>query len=479
MMSESALYSVYRRLPISLQNASCGFYGWKQARARFGAEFEQAFDQLLSSEWATSCQVRSHQDRQVEELVAYAYQKVPHYRRVMQRRNLTPKDIRTVGDLSKLPILTKEDLRAAPESFRAEGVSLKELEFRHTSGTTGKALQFYVHRRATPFQWAVWWRHRSRFGLRLGDHHANFTGKVIVPPEQRQPPYWRKAGPLHQTVVPMQHITPDKCAAIVDMLNAERFMFFSGYPSVIDALAGMALEQGLRLLPGSVPRVVVAGAENFLATQRRHINEWTGAVVTDQYGFTEACGNASPCLAGRYHEDYEFGVLECVPEGQEVAEGTNGRVVCTGFLSKEFPLIRYDIGDFAVWDEPENHCPCGRKSRTIKAVDGRVDDYVVTPEGHRVMRFDYLFKDAVHVRECQVVQTKPGSVTFKIVRRDGYSTTDEATIVAMVREYISPTIDVDFEYVSELARSRSGKLRAVVSQLPHSTDVRPVDEATR
>ena len=123
----------------------------------------------------------------MEDLVAYAYARVPHYRCVMRQRKLTPNDVRTVRDLSKLPILTKEHLRAAPGSFRAEGVSSKELEFRHTSGTTGKALQFYVHRRATPFQLAVWWRHRSRFGLRLGDQHANFTGKMIVPPEELSP----------------------------------------------------------------------------------------------------------------------------------------------------------------------------------------------------------------------------------------------------------------------------------------------------
>lgn len=465
MMDADTFYGLYRRLPIPLQNVACNAYALKQVRSRFGPEFDRNVRSLLDSEWWTGADIAAFQDAEVAAVVAYAYDRVPFYGNAMRARRLKPRDIRSVADLGKLPIVTKEELRAAPQQFRAAGVRPNELAFRHTSGTTGKALGFFVHRRVTAFQWAVWWRHRLRFGLRTTDYHANFTGKVVVPPEQGSPPYWRSATPMHQVVVGMQHVTPGKASDIVRMLNNERFVFFSGYPSIIHALARHALDQQLTLLPGSRPRVIVMGAENILAHQRRDIEAWTGATVTDQYGFSEACGNASPCLCGRYHEDFEFGVLECVPDGQEVAEGDRGRIVCTGFLSKEYPFIRYEVGDVGVWYPKEDRCSCGRQSRGLAYIDGRVDDCVITPEGHRVMRFDYIFKDTAAVRECQVVQEQLGSVIFRIVRRGDYSLKDEATIRELVKRYISESIVVEFEYPSELPRTAAGKLTAVVSAL--------------
>ena len=464
-MSTDRFYSVYRLLPVALQNVACSAYGLRQVRLRFNREFERNLETLLSTEWRSIEDISSFQDEQITNLIRYAYRHVPYYRGVMQQRKLRPRDIRCVADLCKLPILTKEDLRAQPSAFQSEIAAPSSLVFRHTSGTTGKALQFYVHRRLAPFQWALWWRHRIRFGLRTSDYHVNFTGQMVVPPEQRNPPFWRHALPMHQVVVGMQHITPQKVESMVQMLNERRFTYFSGYPSVLHSLTRLALDQGINLLPGSRPRVVAMGAENTLENQRRDIEGWTGAVVTDQYGFTEGCGNASQCEFRRYHEDFEFGALECVPEGTEEAEGTRGRIICTGFLSKEFPLIRYEVGDIGVWHNDNDPCPCGRHSRTLKSIDGRIDDYVITPEGHRLMRFDYLFKDTVTIRECQVVQESLGEVVFRIVRRSDYSLRDEAEIRHLVKEFISPTIRVKFDYVADLPRTRSGKLQAVVSEL--------------
>jgi phenylacetate-CoA ligase len=270
---------------------------------------------------------------------------------------------------------------------------------------------------------------------------------------------------MHQVTVGMQHVVPAKVPAIVEMLNRRRLVYFSGYPSVVHSLARIALDLGLELLPGNRPRVVVMGAENTFDHQRRDIERWAGATITDQYGFSEGCGNASACTAGRYHEDHEFGVLECVPEGTEVASGTHGRIVCTGFLSPEFPFIRYEIGDVGTWHEPGDACACGRATRTLARIDGRIDDCVVTPEGHRVMRFDYLFKDTTSIKECQVVQTHADRIILRIVRRDDYRVREEDALRAHVAELVSPTLGVDFEYVDEIPRTRSGKFKAVVSTL--------------
>jgi phenylacetate-CoA ligase len=218
------------------------------------------------------------------------------------------------------------------------------------------------------------------------------------------------------------------------------------------------------------PRFIFTGAENTLDFQRTAIQRATGAVLSDQYGFAEGCGNASHCTALRYHEDFEYGILECVDGTTLDADGrVRGRILATGFASPAFPFIRYEIGDVGIWEDPKKTCACGRRSRVLLSIEGRADDYVVTPEGRRIMRFDYIFKDTDHVRESQIVQHTSAGITVRIVRRPEYSLDDEDAIRRDIAKWISPRLDVRFEYLAEIPREQNGKFRAVKSALHGGT----------
>jgi phenylacetate-CoA ligase len=459
--SESLAEHVYPRLPVFLQNAACWYHGTKESRQRFGKLFDRHLNSLLESEKWSASEIEAYQDEKLRDLIVYAYENVPYYRQRWQPLKIVPGDIRSRADLPKLPVLTKEDVVQNREQLLSRTASRSELAFKHTSGTTGKALQFYVSKASIAFQWAIWWRHRLRFGLQPGTWHANFTGKRVVPLQQQSPPHWRWNRPMRQALINMQHITPAKIGSIMEFLNSNTFEFFSGYPSIIHSLATTARDAGLTLT--SRPRVIATGAENMLDFQRRDISEFTGAILTDQYGCSEGCGNASHCPELAYHEDFEFGLLE----GQEHASRSRAKtVLCTGFASEVFPFIRYEVGDTAVWKTES--CRCGRHSRVISHIEGRKDDYVVTPEGARIMRFDYIFKNLVNVKESQVVQNRLGEVTVRMVRRAGYKIQDEATIRNEFTQWISAALKVNFEYVSEIGRESNGKFRAVVSCLKKS-----------
>lgn len=461
MKSRLNIESIYPKLPIFLQNVACSCYGMKESRLRFGKLFHQKIEELMESEKRSSGAIEAYQNEKLQELIRHAYESVPYYRDLMRSLKLTPGDIRSREDLVKLPILTKEDVRSNFNRLISEKAKKRDLVFRHTSGTTGKSLHFYLGRAAVAFQWAVWWRHRKRFGLELDSWHANFTGKLVVPPEQDRPPYWRWNWPMHQAVINMHHVTPSKISDIISFLNEHNFEFYSGYPSIIHTLALTAKEAGL--IPENPPRVIDTGAENMLDYQRKDIQDFTGSILTDQYGFTEGCGNASQCPECVYHEDFEFGIIECV-DPQPVEDGrVKGRIVCTGFASPEFPFIRYDVGDIGVWEDPDRKCECGRESRVLVKIEGRIDDYVITPEGRRIMRFDYIFKDTENVKESQIVQEKLGEIKIRLVRRSTYSARDERYITQEIHRWISPRLKIVFEYVDEIERESSGKFRAVKS----------------
>lgn len=458
-MTDTLAQRLYPRLPVVLQNAACWYYGKKESGLRFGREFDSRLRQLLDSEKWGAGEIEAYQDEKIRALVRNAYENVPYYRERWKTLKIHPDDIRSRKDLFKLPILTKEDVRLNTDRLISQKVSKRDLVTRHTGGTTGKALHFYTTRQAIALQWAIWWRHRLRFGIAPGTWHANFTGHRVVPIQQSKPPYWRWNRPMRQALINMQSLLPNRIEAIVAFLNSRSFEFYSGYPSVVHMLASNAVEAGLRLT--SRPRVIFTGAENILDFQRRDIEAFTGAVLTDQYGTTEGCANASSCPTFVYHEDFEFGVMEGI---QREPADCSKTVVCTGFACDAFPFIRYEVGDSGVWKDGAG-CPCGRNSSVLMRLEGRTDDYVITPEGAHIMRFDYLFKDSLNIREAQIIQDKLGEIRVLVVRRSAYATKDEMEIRRNIKSWVSPSLNVTFDYVNDIPRERNGKFRAVLSRL--------------
>jgi phenylacetate-CoA ligase len=95
------------------------------------------------------------------------------------------------------------------------------------------------------------------------------------------------------------------------------------------------------------------------------------------------------------------------------------------------------------------------------------------------MRFDYIFKDSLNVKEAQVVQQRPGEISVRLVRRAGYGRQDELDLRREFARCVSPALVLHFEYVSEIERERNGKFRAVVSHLRAETQWYPQKEHVR
>ena len=164
-----------------------------------------------------------------------------------------------------------------------------------------------------------------------------------------------------------------------------------------------------------------------------------------------------------HHEDFEFGILECL--NPEFLEDNlyRGEIISTGFSNKAFPFIRYKVGDVGIWST--NNCVCGRMSKVLKSIEGRVEDYVVAPEGGRFMRFDYLFKDTDTIKEAQVLQVEKDLLVIRVVQKSGYSKKVEEEIEKNIKKYISTGFRVSFEYLDQIPRENNGKFRAVKSMM--------------
>jgi phenylacetate-CoA ligase len=211
---------------------------------------------------------------------------------------------------------------------------------------------------------------------------------------------------------------------------------------------------------------VLTNAEPLYAHQRELMSEIFQCPVRETYGMAEAVVAASECTAGKLHLWPDAGITEVLDwqSDRPVPPGTVGRIVATGLLDSDMPLIRYETGDSGALDPDEEPCECGRTLPRLLRVEGRNDDILWTRDGRRIGRLDPVFKAGLHIKEAQIVQQSLNRIVVKLVPTSGYSEADERLITGQLQDRLGD-ITVGFETFDLIPREPSGKFRAVVCHL--------------
>jgi phenylacetate-CoA ligase len=451
----------YQHLPIWLQNRICSYVGGRIQRSRYNDEFHRLLTEYCQRLGIDAGSLAAYRDRRLASLVVHAAKTVPYYRRKFAESHFEAERIRSLDDLSILPVLTKAEVQAHLKELQSETLTRRECYHHHTSGTTGTGLVFPTTHQAQRHQWAVWWRYRVLCGLSMDQWCGLFVGRPIVPRSQVRPPFWRTNLPGRRILFSGYHLRPDWLSAYVDEIKRSRLTWLHGYPSHLNLLAQYVLEHKVSFDPPIM--IVTIGAESLLEHQRTNIVQAFGCQIRQHYGLAEAVANISECPFGTLHVDEDFSAVEFIPTGEE----SGYRIIGTNFTNPAFPLLRYDTGDLAFGLAESNSCQCGRAGRTVTRIDGRVEDAVTLKDGTRVGRLDHILKDMTKVREAQFVQAAPGRLVLRIVRGPEFSPADERAIRNESQLRLGRDLDLSFEYCDRLPRSGTGKLRFVVTEPEH------------
>lgn len=452
---------VYARLPIPLQNLACTAAGWRRHRARFTPHFERTLASLEETGTAPIERLHAIQQARLLTLAERARRFVPHYRALglpeFEAHDEPGKGLRAI--LDAFPVLEKQAYRDDPEAFLAEDVPAARRIKGKTSGTTGTALPLWYTAESLAEEYATVWRLRRRAGANLRDDHATFGGQLVVPLGQSSPPFWRRNGWSRQTLFSLYHMTRDNLPAYVEALHARPLVYVEGYPSSLHLVARAMLERGRPLPPGRI-RAIFPSSESLLAFHRRDIEAAFGAPVLDRYGTSEFVVSMTGCVEGRLHLDMEFGLAEIDVE-EETADWVRGPLLVTGFANDATPFFRYRIGD--VGTRSKHPCPCGRPGENFLDVDGRIEDYVVTPDGRWIGRMDHVFKEQTSVAEAQILQADASAIEVLVVPRSSWDDAAERSLLAELRSRVGDEIEIELRRVEEIPREPNGKFRAVKS----------------
>jgi phenylacetate-CoA ligase len=449
-----SIKDIYDFFPTSVQNALISIKGFLIYNSRFSKEFHDLFQEVIQNDQMSQQALDLYQKNKFYHFF-YQAKKSPFWNQLLKNHEFKPGDD-PLRILDVLPILSKTDVQRERKNILISEDSGKLVKL-HTSGTTGAGLVLYESKFANSFRWAVWWRYRTRFGIKFDDWSGHFGGRSVVPASQIQPPYWRINYPGKQLLFSAYHLSDRTACYYLDEIKGRKIRWLHGYPSFLALLADYSLLLNYDF-KGQI-KFITTGAENLLEHQKRSIEKAFGILPVEHYGLAEGTANISQCKYGNLHIDEDYSLVELIPTGNQ----NEYKLIGTNFLNFNFPLFRYDCGDLVTYTN--RTCSCGLIGRVIDSVDGRKEDYLILKDGSKVGRLDHLFKDVLDVKEAQFYQQSVGYATLFIVKNKEYGSKSELLISDEIKKWFDDKLEVEIKYLDSIKRTNNGKLRFVVSNL--------------
>lgn len=371
---------------------------------------------------------------------ASAYQH-PIYRNIWKKENLGSRDIKTLENVARFPILDKKAFRDyTTEDLIMPGFR-SSYAWKKTSGTTHEPFlfpcsvffrvntvpflnKFSAFNMFRPLHWAGLNENKLKVALiRINPHHDTPHRLVIYAEDIRNTP-----------------------KAVLEKLQLFKPEAIWGIPTLLVELA-----RSTKTIPeNSVPRIpyAIVSSERLLPSQREFIVKTFQTELFECYG-TEELGNvAVECKFHHGMHVYEesFYVEITDDEGKSLSPGNTGRIIVTSFYNEIMPFIRYDTGDIGMI--VLGLCPCGIPARRI-IVDGRTTEFL----SFKGKRFHFFELERVILRFSSL-----------ILRYQFSKKSDDETELKIIT-----ASNFDTKAIDELKHTLEFLLNATVSIVPVKT----------
>lgn len=318
-------------------------------------------------------QLRKLQSERLKNLVSYLGDRSEFYKRKFSESGLVPQDIKSIEDISKLPITYKQDLRDS-YPFGLFTVPKSELQRIHcSSGTTGKpTVVGYTKEDVNLFSEVVA-RSLNAAGAKRGMllHNAYgygiFTGGLGL---------HYGAEKLGMSVLP---ISGGMTVRQVDLIMDFKPEVICCSPSYALTIADELANRGIPAEDISL-NYAVLGSEPWTEIIRGHIEKRLGLHATNIYGLSEIIGPGVSMedweeKGGSYiWEDHFYPEILDPVTKQPVPYGEEGVLVITTLTKKAMPLLRYWTNDITSLYYDTN---AKRTMVKMKPIVGRADDMLI------------------------------------------------------------------------------------------------------
>ncbi|WP_419495247.1 phenylacetate--CoA ligase family protein [Chryseobacterium bernardetii] len=321
-------------------------------------------------EKSSTQEIKAFQEEKLQQLLAYLEENSPFYQRLFKEKNINVGEIRTLEDLQKIPITTKNDLQQHNHDFFCISPD-KIVDYSTTSGTLGDPVTFglsdgdlerLAYNEAISFACA---------GIQKGDVVQMIT--TIDKRFMAGLAYFLGLRKMGASVVRMGPGIPE---LQWDSIFRYKPKYLITVPSFLLKMIDYAEKHGLDYKNSSVYGAVCIGesiknqdfTDNILSQK---IKEKWDIKLFSTYASTEMSTAFTECefqIGGHHHP--ELIITEILDdEGNMVKEGESGELTITTLGVEAIPLLRFKTGDIVkAHYEP---CQCGRNTMRLGPVIGR------------------------------------------------------------------------------------------------------------
>lgn len=386
-------------------------------------------------------ELRQRNERVFLRIFRKAYNKSVFYHKLYTDAGIKIGDIKTLDDIKKLPILTKDMVRKHADEMIV--VPKWKLIVNHTSGTTGTPLRVYEDWPSIWREQAYFYCYRKRCGFTYGQPLVSLRGNL-----DRNDIYL-KVHISNTLYLSSYNINADNIKTYYDKIISHKPVAIEGYPSSLYTLGLLLKDKGLKL---HIP-LTFTSSENLLDYQRKLIENQFCSQVYDHFGTTERTIRLSECIDhGGYYEDPGYSINEYVEDGE----------ITTSLINESFPMIRYKGND--IMELNKN----GGDKCIVKKIHGRDEDFVICKDGTKLKRLGFIMKEASNVKATQLIQDAIGEIKILIVPESNFTEKDRDKILSAFWDRVGKN-NMDVEVVKtsmeDLVYSKRGKFKYIINRV--------------
>ena len=416
---------------------------------RLDDEFFSFLLKLHDNEHKSYEETRQYQFLRLKELVYSAYSQTEYYKQKFDQAGFHPDHLKSLDDLVKIPMLTKDEVRNFGQTMVVASYKGK-IYSDHTSGTSGKPLQVFRDKKTISREWAAICYQWERVGYTPYDGRVEFRGIITSNDDYIYFPD-RRALQINLIKLSSKNIS-----RVLYKINKTKYKFFHGYPSGIYKFAKILKEHKMSVNP----EALMFGSESPLDWQIRLIEEiFPQAKMIAHYGQTEKIALGAWAKERKYFFIPSYGIVEHLAE--------TGELIATGFINKVMPIIRYRINDVA---EGFDRYPQNGNLMLFPVVDnvlGRIDDMTYTNSGEIVPGAVPTFPSRQHKNISASRLIQHSFIDFELIIEgvQEKAETEVKEIVALFKKIYGDKSKITVKYVDVIPTDKSGKFRWIECRL--------------
>ena len=368
---------------------------------------------------------------------------------------------------NSIPVMTKRDLQKPLEERLSKGFTTKNVYVNKTSGSSGDPFIFAKDKFSHALTWAVIQNRFGWFGL---DFNSSKQARFYGIPLDRKGYYKErfKDALSKRFRFSVFDLSGEAFKNHLKKFETIKFNYINGYTSSIVQFAKYLKQENI-ILNTICPtlKACVVTSEMLFDDDKKLMETQFGVPVVNEYGASELDLIAFQNPNDEWQVNSETLFVEVLDNDDNILpNGDKGRIVITSLYNKAHPFIRYDIGDVGILSKRST-----LRKPILEKLIGRTNDIAILPSGKKAagLTFYYITKSIIeddgNVKEFIIEQLTSSHFEIKYVSDKNLSEEKIHTIKKEMENYLESGLDITFERLDKLQRSKGGKLKQFTSQL--------------